>query len=103
MTREELARLASRAFAVLMTAWAFVEMTHLPDAILGFHHHYGERIVLGMRSYLNNYYSLNLTFDVVRILLLILAAVWFLRSSPRVQRLFLGPGASPDQPPSHGT
>ena len=51
MSRKELVLLVSRAFALLLITWAFVELTYLPDRVLGLIHHVNERSVLAAHDY----------------------------------------------------
>jgi hypothetical protein len=92
MTREEMASLASRAFALLMAAWALVEVSSLPERIVSLTHHLAERGVLRTEDYWSTYYKVVLSALVVRILALAIAAVWFWKAGPRTQRLFLRRG-----------
>jgi hypothetical protein len=88
MSRKELVLLVSRAFALLMIAWAFVELTYLPDRLLGLVHHLNERSALVPHDYWSNYYSVLAISTVLRMLVFFFAAVLFWRCGPRVEALF---------------
>jgi hypothetical protein len=91
MTREEMASLASRAFALLMAAWTLVEISSLPERILSLTHHAGERGVLRTADYWSTYCKVVLVALVLRILALASRQCGF---GPPVcaRRLFLGGG-----------
>jgi hypothetical protein len=90
MTREEMASLTSRAFALLMTVWTLVEISSLPERILSLSHHLEERGVLRTADYWSAYYKVVLVALVLRILVLAIASVWFWKAGPRARTIFLG-------------
>jgi hypothetical protein len=91
MSRKELVLLVSRAFALLMIAWAFVELTYLPDRLLGLVHHLNERSVLTPHEYLTNYYFILTASTVLRMLVFLFVAVLFWNCGPRVEAVFSPP------------
>jgi hypothetical protein len=89
MSRKELVLLVSRAFALLLVTWAFVEVTYLPDRVFALSHHLRQASVLAMSSdYWSNYYLILTVFNVLRMLALFFAAALFWRCGPRVEALF---------------
>ena len=77
MTTKDLATVVNRAFALLLTAWALVEGTYLPERVFSLLHHLSERSVLNSHDYWSRYYSIVLIFYVVRVAALSIAAIWF--------------------------
>jgi hypothetical protein len=69
MSRKELVLLVSLAFALLLTTWALVELTYLPDRLFALSHHLSERSVLGTRDYWSSYYLILTTFTFCEYLL----------------------------------
>jgi hypothetical protein len=92
MSRKELVQLVSRALVVFFASWAFADITYLPDHLFELSHHLSHRSVLGGQDQLARYYSLMTFFDLVRIIVFSLAAVWFWRCGERVEA-FLSPSA----------
>lgn len=90
MTREDAAIVASRSLALLMAVWTLVELTELPVRIFSLLHHVGQQSVLGTRSYWSTYYSLEVAFHVIRVLVTSLAGIWFWRGGPLPETLFGG-------------
>lgn len=88
MSKKELVLLVSRAFAMLLITWAFVELTYLPDRLLGLVHHLNERSVLAPHDYWSNYYAILTALTVLRLLVFLIAAVLFWKCGPRVGTLF---------------
>ena len=88
MPRKELVLLLSRAFALLLSSWALVEVSYLQERLFALSHHINERSVLATHDYWSSYYLIVTAFLVVRILALLLAAALFWRCGPRVQALF---------------
>jgi len=98
MSRKELVSLASRAFALLLTTWALVDLTYLPEHLFALSHHLSLRSVLATHDYWSSYYLMITAFHLVRLLALFLAAALFWRCGPRVEALFSPP--QDDQEPS---
>jgi hypothetical protein len=88
MSRKELLLLVSRAFALLLMAWAFVEVTYLPERLFALRHHLNQSSVLVSNDYWSSYYLMITVFLVLRVLALFLAATLFWRCGPRVEALF---------------
>jgi hypothetical protein len=97
MSRKELVLLVSRAFALLMIAWAFVELTYLPDRVLGLVHHLNERSALAPHDYWSDYYSVLTASTVLRMLVFLFAAVLFWKCGPQVEALFLSRQSSQNE------
>jgi hypothetical protein len=77
MTVRDLTSVVNRAFALLLSAWAFVEATFVPERVFSLLHHLRESSVLNTQDYLTKYYSMVLIFFVVRIVVLLVVAIWF--------------------------
>ena len=88
MSRKEIVLLVSRAFAVLLISWAFVEVTYLPERLFALSHHMSQSSVLVVHDYWSSYYLIVTAFLVLRMLALFLAAALFWRCGPRVEALF---------------
>jgi hypothetical protein len=80
--------LVSRAFALLFTSWAIVELTYLPERLFARSHHLRESSVLVAHDYWRSYYLIVTVCLVFRLLALLMAAALFWRSGPLVQTLF---------------
>lgn len=88
MTREELVFPFSRLFSLLLSTWALVEVSYLPERLFALSRHINERSVLATHDYWSTYYSIATVSLAVRIAALLLAAVLFWQCGPRVQALF---------------
>jgi len=88
MSRKETVLLLSRAFALLLISWAFVEVTYLPERLFALSHHLSQSSVLVARDYWSSYYLIITVFLILRMVALFLAAVLFWRCGPRVEALF---------------
>jgi hypothetical protein len=88
MTRKELVFLFGRAFALLLSTWALVEVSYLPERLFALSHRINERSVLTTHDYWSTYYLIVTVFLAVRIAALIIAAVLFWQCGPRVQSIF---------------
>jgi hypothetical protein len=89
MSKKDLVVLVSRAFALLLITWAFVEVTYMPERVFALSHHIRQSSVLATSlDYGTRYYLLLIVFNVVRMLALFFAALLFWRCGPRVQAIF---------------
>lgn len=88
MSRKEIVLLVSRAFALLLISWAFVEVTYLPERLFALSHHLSLSSVMVARDYWSSYYLIITVFLVLRMLGLFLAATLFWRCGPQVEALF---------------
>jgi hypothetical protein len=91
MSREDGMQLASRALALLIVIWVFVELTYLPGSLLSLVHQLRVRSVLvpqsyGVRSAVASIITLGL-----RLVGLSVAALWFWNCGPGVQSAFSAP------------
>jgi hypothetical protein len=59
MSRKEIVLLVSRAFALLLISWAFVEVTYLPERLFALSHHLNQSSVSVANDYWSRYYSDN--------------------------------------------
>jgi hypothetical protein len=96
MSRKELVFLFSRAFALLLSSWALVEVSYLPERLFALSHHINERSVFTTHDYWSSYYSIVTVFLIVRILALLFAAALLWQCGPRVQALFSPRQDSPE-------
>ena len=88
MSKKELVLVVSRAFALLLIAWGFVEITYLPDRVFALVHHLSDRSALLTYDYWTRYYLFLTVFTVLRILAMFMAAALFWRCGPRVEAFF---------------
>ena len=95
MSRREAVVLASRTLAVLLTTWVLVSLSYLPTEVVSLVHHPPEAIPSAANLYWRHYYSIQLSFAVVRIIGLSLFARWLFRCGPEVEEALL-PAASRD-------
>jgi hypothetical protein len=91
MSRKELEVLVCRAFALFLIAWAFDEVTYLPERLFALSHHLNQSSVLVAHDYWSSYYLIVTAFLVLRILAFFVAAALFWRCGPRVEALFSPP------------
>lgn len=82
MTKKEGMLLASRALALYLLCWGFSDITYLPQELLSARHHYGSH------DYWLTYYSIELTFRIVRIVGLFAAALWLYSCGKPVESFF---------------
>jgi hypothetical protein len=88
MSRKGIVLLVSRAFALLLISWAFVEVTYLPERLFALSHRLSQRSVMVAHDYWSSYYLIIAVFLVLRMLGLFLVATLFWRCGPRVEALF---------------
>lgn len=88
MSTKEIISIVSRAFAVLLISWAFVEVTYLPERLFALSHRLSQNSVLLAHDYWSSYYLIVTVFLILRMLALLLAATAFWRCGPRVEALF---------------
>ncbi len=93
MTRRDAVVLASRALALYLICWALNDVTALPQLVIALRHHTG---VLGTHDSWWDYYRVESTFYVVRIVGLFLTAEWLIKCGDGVYRYFLGSGRAAD-------
>jgi hypothetical protein len=89
-THLQLIRVASRLFAAFLLFWVFLEVSHLPNQVLN--------LVQNLRRAAGNnwasassavqYMILGVAMDIVIVVVLLVAARWFYRCDPRIQRFF---------------
>jgi hypothetical protein len=106
MTSEQAIRIASRTIAAYLLFWAVSDASNLPREILSLVHEfqgpggYGYSVLSAAKaSYIVRLYILYLAENVLRIALWLMAAGWFYRCGPRIQRFFGSiPAPDPEQP-----
>jgi hypothetical protein len=92
-TREQIVGIASRLFAAYLLFWVVDDLTELPREILSVIHNQKETFRTGMSlqsSYLLRVEMLYLLNNILHIALWLLAAGWFYRCGPKIQRFFSG-------------
>jgi hypothetical protein len=93
MSRKDAVVLASRtlALALLLTVWALVEVSYLPDTLHSFlryrNQEPGSSTVI---QYWRHYYLIRLAFVVTRIIGFSLMARWLYQGDPEVEALLSG-------------
>ena len=101
----KLIRLASRLFAAFLLFWAATYITYLPNEILNLENNARNAAIAGSTSWLTaasdslRYMVLSISATVLRIALCLLAAGWFYRCGPRIQRFFSGADLAPASNP----
>ena len=97
--RDQAILIASRLFAAYLLFWFLFDLTLLPHQLFHVVHYLKESRVVGLSvaiakddSYLLRSYVLEMLGNILRIVLLLMAAGWFYRCGPRIQRFF-GAGA----------
>jgi len=88
-------RIASRLIAAYLLLWALDDLTALPREVLGVAHYLHAASSAGLSrtgaldaSYLLRTYILDLAANTLRIALWLMAAGWFYRCGPKIQRFF---------------
>jgi hypothetical protein len=89
MSKKEVLLVVSRGFALLLCTWGFVELTYLPERLFSLSHHLGQQSALSIGAdYWGTYYSLATALLLLRVTVLLIAAIAFWKCGPRVQALF---------------
>ena len=91
MSREDGIQLASRALALLMIIWAFVELTYLPGTLLNLVHQLRLRSVLLPQDYGVTSALAGSMTRVLRLAGLSVSALWFWNCGAGVQSAFSAP------------
>ncbi len=93
MSKQEGVVIASRALAVLMTVWALVDVSYLPEHVQSFvHYMYYERTPstnLQYLQYMQHTYLISLCFLMARLIGYSLLAWWLFKGGPEVSELLL--------------
>jgi hypothetical protein len=98
--RDQAILLASRIFAAFLLFWVVVDMIELPHELFSVMHYLptqtGMSLVQALHSsYIVSLYMMYLLANILRIALWLLAAGWFYRCGPRIQRFFTGEAEKP--------
>ena len=91
--RDQAVLLASRIFAAFLLFWVVEDIIELPRELFSVMHYFppGMSLLSGLHSsYLVSLYMMYLLSNILRIALWLLAAKWFYRCDPRIQRFFAG-------------
>lgn len=101
-THLQIIRVASRLFAAYLLFWAADDLTILPREVLSLAHEMHNAALAGAplsafaASYYLRCYVVEFMSNLLRIALLLLAAGWFYRCGPRIQRFFFPETAAPN-------
>ena len=91
MSGKDAVVLASRTLALLLTVWALVEVSYLPESLHSFLRYMnqepGSSTVI---QYWRHYYLIRLAFVVARIIGFSLMARWLYQGGPEVEALLSG-------------
>jgi hypothetical protein len=95
VTSEQAIRIASRTIAAYLIFWAISDATYLPREVLSLVHElqgphaFGYSALSAFKaSYFARLYILYFAENILRIALFLIAAGWFYRCGPRIQRFF---------------
>ena len=86
MSKRDAVLIASRAFALYFFCWAADNVTYIPGRLHSLSYH---RSVLYSENYFHRADMISLVSLIVRVAVLLAAAVWFYRSGPRLQSFFI--------------
>ena len=89
MSKKELVQIASRAIALYLVFWSLGNLGNVP-AILFAISHYAAQPASPAQDYLNRYYLIQISSQLVVSVALFIAAVWTYRCGPTIER-FLSP------------
>ena len=107
VTSEQAIRIASRTIAAYLIFWAISDVTYFPREVLSLVHELQGPHALGYSalnafkaSYYPRLYIMYLAENILRIAIWFMAAGWFYRCGPRIQRFFddTGTPAAEQQP-----
>lgn len=96
VTQLQLICIASRLFAAYLLFWVVVDIIALPREVLSLTHELHNAAIAGSAwsafaaSHYVRYYILELLSNLLCIALWLMAAGWFYRCGPRIQRFFSG-------------
>jgi hypothetical protein len=91
VTYEQGIRIATRTFAAYLLVWAVADTMYLPREFMSVTHEFrgSESVFSAFKgSYFARLYIMYLAENVLRIALLLMAAAWFYRCTPRIHRFF---------------
>jgi hypothetical protein len=95
LTREQVVQIVCRLFAAYLLFWVVVDIIELPRQTLDVVHLLNEGSAMGRSvlsavkaSFTTRIYILYLAANILRITLWLMAAGWFYRCGPRIQRFF---------------
>jgi len=77
MSKKDLALIASRFFALLMSVWALMEISYLPEHLFAFRHYVSQRSVLSSQDYYTSLHFLVVISCILRITALLVLAILF--------------------------
>jgi hypothetical protein len=90
MSAKQVVMIASRALAVYCLVWFLFDFTYLPTNFYSLFHHL-EYASIMVPSYWRNYYLLELSCRLLRMIGLFFAVQWFYRAGPAIEKYFLSP------------
>ena len=89
ISRRDAVILASRLMAVILTVYALVALSGLPETLYGFRHYASEVEPTVRSEYLRHLYLITLGFQITRIIGYSLMASWLFRCGPDMEELLL--------------
>jgi len=90
MSAKQVVTIASRALAAYCLVWFLSDFTYLPMNFYSLFHHLENTSVMAP-SYWRNYYLLELSCRLLRMIGLFFAVQWFYRAGPAIEKYFLSP------------
>ncbi len=90
MSAKQAVTIASRALAVYCLMWFVADLTYLPSNVHSLFHHLESASAMAS-PYLRNYYLLELSARLLRMIGLFFAVQWFYRAGPSIEGYFLSP------------
>ena len=88
MSKKEAVQIACRVVGLYFAAWAFSDLMYMPERIYELLYHPNRQSVLLGADYFSKYYLLRTSFEIARVLIWSLMAVWFWRGGDEVEKLF---------------
>ncbi|MGA9354495.1 MAG: hypothetical protein WBV46_12455 [Terriglobales bacterium] len=90
MSAKQTVMIACRALAVYCLVWFLADFAYLPLNVYTLYHHV-ETVSAMAPPYWRNYYLLELSARLLRMIGLFFAVQWFYRAGPSIEKYFLSP------------
>ena len=88
MSKKELVQIASRAIALYLVFWSFGNLGNVPALVFAISH-YAAQPASPAQDYLNRYYLIQISSQLVVSVALFIAAVWTYRCGPKLSVFYL--------------